>query len=297
MESIQYYYLSNMTRQQIRNSYSIRNYIKHDGLYEEQKFYKKKALIEKKMMSCTDNIIVENEWAKNHCLYINPNARLYIHHQNVDAVFFNKNWNYDNCNVHSIFTCAPIYPLKGFHILIQALEIVKRKYSDVKLIVPGIADPFGKRRFIDKLKRQGYEKYCMNLIESFSLQNNIVFMGRLDSKGMADQMEKANVMVVPSSIENTSTTLREAMAVGTPCIGSYVGGIPETIRHGENGFLFRHEEFIQLASYIIQIFDNKDLAEKFCHNGKKHMRSYLDANESTEQLINIYKDVIRNEVQ
>ena len=37
MESIEYYYLSNMTRSQIKKAYSLRNFIKHDGLYDEQK--------------------------------------------------------------------------------------------------------------------------------------------------------------------------------------------------------------------------------------------------------------------
>lgn len=291
METIEYYYLSNMTKSQIRKAYSLRNFLKHDGLYDEQKFFGKKAEIEKEMLNCCGNIIVENKWAEAHCREIAPNSNFFIHHQNVDETFFKKNWSLDTCERHTIFTCASTYPLKGFHILLRALAIVKRDFPDVRLYVPGLVDPFSKKDFISKFKRQGYEKYIMELITALDLKDNVIFTGRLTQQQMADRMEKSNVMVVPSSVENTSTTLREAMAVGVPCIGSYVGGIPETIEHGKNGYLFRHEEYIQLADFILRIFNDDEKAKSFSQNEKDYIRPYLDINKSTEQLVEIYKEI------
>ena len=59
----------------------------------------------------------------------------------------------------------------------------------------------------------------------------------------AQEMETANVFVMPSSIENHSSTLIEAMIVGVPCVASDVGGISELITHGKTGFLYRFEEY------------------------------------------------------
>lgn len=293
METIEYYYLSNLTKAQIKKAYSIRNIIKRDGLYEEQKFFGKKAEIEKKMLALSENIIIENEWAMAHCRFINPESRLFVHHQSIGEMFFNKNWSLESCERHSIFTCASAYPLKGLHVLIEAIAIVKRSVPDVKLYVPGMRDPFSKTDFKSKFKRQGYEKYLMYLINSLDLRDNVVFTGRLTQQQMADRMEKSHIMVIPSSIENLSTTLREAMAVGVPSIASYVGGIPETVKHGENGYLFRHEEYIHLADFILRIFNDDEKAKAFSQNGKDYIRPYLDINKSTEQLVEIYKEIIK----
>lgn len=293
METIEYYYLSNLTKAQIKKAYSIRNIIKRDGLYEEQKFFGKKAEIEKKMLALSENIIIENEWAMAHCRFINPESHLFVHHQSIGEMFFNKNWSLESCERHSIFTCASAYPLKGLHVLIEAIAIVKRSVPDVKLYVPGMRDPFSKTDFKSKFKRQGYEKYLMYLINSLDLRDNVVFTGRLTQQQMADRMEKSHIMVIPSSIENLSTTLREAMAVGVPSIASYVGGIPETVKHGENGYLFRHEEYIQLADFILRLFNDDEKAKLFSQNGKNYIRPYLDINKSTEQLVEIYKEIIK----
>ena len=132
----------------------------------------------------------------------------------------------------------------------------------------------------------------MYLINSLDLRDNVVFTGRLTQQQMADRMEKSHIMVIPSSIENHSTTLREAMAVGVPSIASYVGGIPETIEHGKNGFLFRHEEYIHLADFILRLFNDDETANKFSTNGKNFIRPYLDENKCTEQLVEIYRKIV-----
>ena len=160
---------------------------------------------------------------------------------------------------------------------------------DVKLYAPGFQDPFSKTDF--KSRQQGYEKYLMYLITKLGIRDNVVFTGRLTQQQMAERMEQSHVMVVPSAIENHSSTLREAMAVGVPSIASYVGGIPETIEHGKNGFLFRHEEYIQLADFILRLFNDDEKAKLFSQNGKNYIRPYLDINKSTEQLVEIYKEI------
>ena len=58
---------------------------------------------------------------------------------------------------------------------------------------------------------------------------------------------KTRVFVLSSSIENHASSLKEAMMVGTPSIATFVGGVPEYVRHGENGFLYRFEEYEIMA--------------------------------------------------
>jgi glycosyltransferase involved in cell wall biosynthesis len=65
--------------------------------------------------------------------------------------------------------------------------------------------------------------------------------------------------------------LKEAMMVGVPSIASAVGGVPEYVRHGENGFLYRFEEYEIMAGYIKRLFDDDALAEKISETGRQDM--------------------------
>lgn len=60
----------------------------------------------------------------------------------------------------------------------------------------------------------------------------------LDEKQMVQQYLNANVFVLASAVENSPNSLNEAMITGTPCIVSYVGGIGNRMRMGEDGFLY-----------------------------------------------------------
>jgi glycosyltransferase involved in cell wall biosynthesis len=118
--------------------------------------------------------------------------------------------------------------------------------------------------------------------------NNINYLGLLNSEEMAEYMSKSNVFVMPSSIENHSSTLIEAMIVGVPCISSYVGGISEFMTHNMNGLIYRFEEFEILASHICKVFEDQSFACKFALNGKMQMRNSRNSNNIKDEFIDIY---------
>lgn len=108
--------------------------------------------------------------------------------------------------------------LKGVDLLIKAVKIVQ---MPVDLVIVG-----------DGSERQNLE----NLVKKLNLQDSIHFMGsRRDKDGF---YRSANVFAYPSTcVEVFGISIVEAMAYGIPCISNVVGGIPEIIKNGENGFL------------------------------------------------------------
>lgn len=74
---------------------------------------------------------------------------------------------------------------------------------------------------------------------AFDLLNKPVhYFGYVDdSRKMAEIYQAADLYVTTSLEENLPNTIMEAMACGTPCVGFEVGGIPEMIKHQENGYL------------------------------------------------------------
>lgn len=63
-----------------------------------------------------------------------------------------------------------------------------------------------------------------------------------DPQTMIDYYRAADLLVMPTLMDNLPNTIAESMACGTPCVGFEVGGLPQMIRHGETGYLARYKD-------------------------------------------------------
>ena len=88
------------------------------------------------------------------------------------------------------------------------------------------------------------------------LAERIRFLGQLPQSQLAHHMVEASVLVIPSLSEGLGRVIFEAMACGTPVIGSRVGGIPELITDTVTGFLVPPGDESALANKILWILNN-----------------------------------------
>ena len=100
------------------------------------------------------------------------------------------------------------------------------------------------------------------------MEDNIVFLGKLNPKQMAERLSKTHIFVNPSCMEVHSMGLREALTVGVPSISSCCGSIPEYIQHQKNGYMYRYEEHEQLAYYIQLLLKDEKHCLEFSIFGK-----------------------------
>ena len=210
---------------------------------------------------------------------------------NLRDIFYKcEKWNIDKIQRHKIVTGACGYPLKGLHILLQAVNIVKQKYPDVKIYVPGVRAENGKLVVVN-----GYSKYLRKLISNLDLEDNIIFVGTLSAEKVAENLLSANVCVVPSAIEGASSTLREAMMVGTPSICSYRGGMTDLLTDGVNGFTYDFPEYPLLAYKIMQIFENDGLALQFSKASIEQAQIRHNREKNPRDMVTAYKEILKNE--
>lgn len=241
-------------------------------------WFKKRARVEKQILSLSGNIVVENNWAEWMCKSVNPDLGVFRIPLNINETFFSKEWRIDNIERHSIVCNASGTAYKGLHILLEALVLVKKQYPDVKLYVPGgsvIVKGIKQRQ-----SKPGYWSYVTDKIKKLALEDNIVFTGYLTPLQLSERLEKANVFVLCSSIENHSSSLKEAMAVGTPSVASQVGGVLEYLDSGVNGLSYRYDEYECLAGAILSLIGNDDLCCKISQNSR------IKAREHTNDVIN-----------
>jgi glycosyltransferase involved in cell wall biosynthesis len=106
---------------------------------------------------------------------------------------------------------------------------------------------------------------------------------------LALRMSEAAVLVLPSTSEGLGRVIIEAMATATPVIGSDVGGIPELIKDGVNGFLIPPGDEQALAEKLRWVLNNPDKARAMGHTGHSFAQQVF----STESYIKGYRDICK----
>ena len=202
-------------------------------------------------------------------------------------------WSIDQCEAHTIYALCT-YPVKGFHKLLEAMPAVLKRFPDAKILAPGqglIRRPYTglKKALMDAAP--DYQWYLQGLMDRYALWDHVQFTGYLTEDRVQEQLRRAHVFVSPSSIENQSTALGEAMVLGVPSIASRVGAMEEMIHAGEDGFLYEFDDTDALAAHICRIFEDRELALQFSRKGRAHARRTYDREKNCRDLLHIYETI------
>ena len=263
IESIYDHYFEGIPRE-YQNA-TFRDFVDKLNKNSSYRTFRSQVPLEREMFQMATGVIVENDWCEDMCKSVNPNLKVFRNNLPVRDVFQSREWSLDNIERRSIFTNAGGYPIKGHHILYQALGLVKKRFPNFKCYIPG-----PKLSTFNNVKRQtGYTKMLNDLMNQYQLSENIIYLGSLRSEEMVDHLAKCNVYVMPSVMENHSSSLIEAMMVGTPSISSLVGGTASLVRHRENALLYNSLDVRSLAGNIFRVFEDDVLAEKLSKNALK----------------------------
>lgn len=294
LSEIARYYLAGIDRSVYRKHYTLRNFIKQDSSIRVQKHFFKRAQYEKKILQLAKSVIVENDWCEGICRgIIGKDAQVFRSMLPINDVFFHHDWDSGKMEPFSIFTNAGGYNIKGHHFLFEALSIVIEKYPDVKVYIPG-GTTLTRTGWKNNLKQKDYEHYLASLIQEYHLAPHIVWMGVMAQDDMAAQLAKSHIYVMPSAIENHSSSLIEAMIVGTPCVSSFVGGVNDFSLNKENILLYRSDDVITLAANICRLFEDMTLC-KHLSEGAKKMRTLRATNRIHEDFGVIYASLLDKE--
>ena len=117
---------------------------------------------------------------------------------------------------------------------------------------------------------------------------NICICGIINAVGLVDAVTDADVFVHPSYIENSPNTVCEAQVLGIPVIANHVGGVSSLIKHMENGILLPANDPYMSASYVSDIFSDKNLATRIGTEGRKVAINRHNPNTIVNDVMNVY---------
>ena len=139
----------------------------------------------------------------------------------------------------------------------------------------------------------GNIKELEKLITENNLQKKIKINGWISGNKKDKVLQNSDILILPSYNEGLPISILEAMAVGLPVISTPVGGIPEAIEDGLDGFLIQPGDYKALAKKIDLLANDKSLREQMGQKSYKMAKEKFDVNIMLEQLRNIYNDLLR----
>lgn len=152
---------------------------------------------------------------------------------------------------------------KGVRYLLEAIQILKSDFPDIKLSLVGEGDAISE-----------YQNYAKKLY----ISENVIFTGPLQGEQLAQQYRNSYALVLPSisSAESFGIVLIEAMASGLPVIGSNRGGIPGVIDDNVNGILVTPRNPQSIADAIKKLLNDPEYARKLGRQGRmKVMKEFV----------------------
>lgn len=119
-----------------------------------------------------------------------------------------------------------------------------------------------KEKYINKIKIYigggGEIERLNNTIEQYDLKEIVEYIGFVTGKKKENYLNDAHVFILPSYIEGVPISILEAMSYHLPVISTNVGGIPEILHDGEEGYIFEPGNKEQLAEKIDKILASND---------------------------------------
>lgn len=167
-------------------------------------------------------------------------------------------------------------------------------FRDVKNI-PDIIQTFEKIRQVTSVKLllvgEGPEKEKIEkLVKELELTEHVLFTGKRSD--MAELLAISDVMIHLSKQEAFGLVILEAMACGVPSVATAVGGMPEVIDDGENGFLVPYGNVDAAVSKVLRLLTDGALHSEFREHGIEAAKRKFCSTGIVEQYEQLYYEVV-----
>lgn len=144
---------------------------------------------------------------------------------------------------------------KGVPDLVRAMPIIAAELPGARLALVGFGPD---------------EARIRSTIHAEGVEDRVTMLGRVAGDEIPAHMASADLLVLPSiKIEGLGVVLLEALASGTPVVGSDVGGIPDIIEDGVTGLLCRSRDASDIAAKCIRIIEDEALNRRTVENGER----------------------------
>jgi glycosyltransferase involved in cell wall biosynthesis len=209
-------------------------------------------IFEEKMLERANKIIAVSHFTKRELLeyYKVPEEKIRVIHNGVDVNKFKPaqdkrkikqalGFNPDDLTILSV---GRLYARKGLFTLIESMPAIVERFKNAKFIISGKGQSDEMRKLLAHAEKIG-------------VKDNLIFTGYYPDKKLPKLYQAADVFAFSTFYEHHPFAVLEALSTGLPVVTTSVGGIPETIDSGKNGFLvepFNPKQFADRILYLLE---------------------------------------------
>jgi L-malate glycosyltransferase len=129
-----------------------------------------------------------------------------------------------------------------------------------------------------------------HLARKKKLTSDVIFLGKQDS--VQKKLGVADLFLLPSDLESFGLAALEAMACEVPVIASNVGGLPEVVTHGVDGYLVPPRDVAAAAKYALDILTRADRGREMGQLARINARKNYCANDVIPQYEEYYRTIL-----
>lgn len=174
-----------------------------------------------------------------------------------------------------VITCIGFsISIKGLDTLIQSIKLLKDKglAENIKVLIVGVSGSENEK--------------LQNLTNNAKIESNIISLGIRND--IDDILNISDIYTQPSRTEAISLSIMEALNYALPVVATKVGGIPEVVEDGVNGYLCEKENANDLSEKLELLIKNPNLRKQFGTESLSKSKDFSLGN-STKNLHRIYK--------
>ena len=165
---------------------------------------------------------------------------------------------------------------KGIYELVDAFELIKAQFPDLKLTIAG-----------DGPELKALTRY----VNERNFGNSVIFTGYVRNSAKAKVFLESDIYILPTFSEGCPVSLLEAMAAGLAVITSPVGGIADIIDDDVNGILLTHITPSHIAAALTRLLNDRKFCKTIQDNNRHKAWDNYEAKTVTAIIESIYAQV------
>ncbi len=204
---------------------------------------RKKRLVENCFDKCKYLVVLSEECKTSFRVFKTNTSKVVIENY---SIIHKECLRVKNHNEKMVLFLGFITELKGCFDIPAIVKKVVKHNPNVKFVLAGSGE-------VEQLQEKIIEE---------NMSQYITFPGWVRNEEKEKLLKKADIFFLPSYTEAMPMSILEAMGYGLPIISSNVGGIPQLVENGKNGYLIEPGNIDDFAKAILELIENDDLV--FC---------------------------------
>jgi glycosyltransferase involved in cell wall biosynthesis len=244
-------------------------------------------IFEEKMLKRSNRLIAVSDFTRRELqkYYKIKENKIRVIHNGVDVNKFKPAENKRKIKMElgfnpddlAILSVGRLYARKGLFTLIESMPAVVKRFRNAKFIISGKGQSNEMKKLVTHATKLG-------------VKDNIIFTGYYPDSKLPKLYQAADVFAFSTFYEHHPFAVLEALSSRLPVVTTNVGGIPETIEDGKNGFLCEPFNAKQLSDRVLFCLEHPAAALEIAYLARKTIEERFDWRLIVKKVLKVYDE-------